>query len=107
MLQSSAVQNSFIPKIIHVRTLSHRGTPPNVNKNLNPFPPNQSFTRLIKARPKALQQNLQKQPSAMSQAQRASAKNRRLALQMENRPAVRAALGLKQVSRGEEEVGGR
>ncbi|PIK46320.1 putative chromatin target of PRMT1 protein isoform X2 [Apostichopus japonicus] len=32
----------------------------------------------------------------MSQAQKASAKNRRLALQMENRPTVRAALGLKQ-----------
>lgn len=72
---------------------------------------NDRFTRLIKARPKALQQNLQKQPSAMSQAQRASAKNRRLALQMENRPAVRAALGLKQrlgtkPGRGGVQVGG-
>lgn len=40
--------------------------------------------------------------ATMQQQQLASARNRRLAQQMENRPSVQAALKLKQVRPGEE-----
>ena len=62
---------------------------------LAPYPTNsQRFTKIIKTRP---QVTAQQRTETMLQQQQVSAANRRLAMQMENRMTVQAAINTKQV----------
>uniref|UniRef100_A0A670ZQE4 Chromatin target of PRMT1 n=1 Tax=Pseudonaja textilis TaxID=8673 RepID=A0A670ZQE4_PSETE len=80
--------------------MAAQSAPKVVLKSTSKMSLNERFTNMLKNK-QPIPVNIR---ATMQQQQLASARNRRLAQQMENRPSVQAALKLKQVRPVEEET---